>query len=301
MNETSKDISGLEPEIVDACLVCGSLSTVVDRWASEYRSLRPPYSIVRCLLCGFRQMSPRPSALHFARYYAGLSCPLLEEYGNITGFYSDESGLRSKQYEWDLKIFDANLERGARLLEVGCWTGDFLALAQQRGYSVTGVEPSVSAAEIARARTTATIHVGDIEHLGSEPNCYDAVYASHVLEHLYEPKAALAKIWECLRPGGILIAEVPCEYASARGMVSRLFRRSGIPTPGSSSVHHTCFYDRSTLARLVRGAGVWSDVRVTGRDDDTFVGEDSGSIRMRLRRVAYQLTDWPNVRVIARR
>ena len=46
---------------------------------------------------------------------------------------------------------------GRKLLEVGCGTGDFLAFAQEHGFSVVGTEPSDEAAQLAASRHL-TVH-----------------------------------------------------------------------------------------------------------------------------------------------
>lgn len=44
---------------------------------------------------------------------------------------------------------------------------------------------------------------------GIDAESYDTVYASHVLEHMVDPVAALAEWWRVVKPGGHLIVAVP--------------------------------------------------------------------------------------------
>jgi SAM-dependent methyltransferase len=51
---------------------------------------------------------------------------------------------------------------------------------------------------------------GDATYVaGIEPNTYDFVYTSHLLEHLFYPVVAIKRWWEILKPGGYLIIVVP--------------------------------------------------------------------------------------------
>jgi SAM-dependent methyltransferase len=44
---------------------------------------------------------------------------------------------------------------------------------------------------------------------GMPDNFFQTIYASHVLEHLHDPKTALQNWWRICRPGGLIIILVP--------------------------------------------------------------------------------------------
>ena len=46
---------------------------------------------------------------------------------------------------------------------------------------------------------------------------FDFVYASHCLEHMRDPRAAIAQWWELVRPGGVLFVIVPDEDLYEQG------------------------------------------------------------------------------------
>ena len=59
------------------------------------------------------------------------------------------------------------------------------------------------------------------------PRDYDAAVLLHVLEHLFEPDAALQKVARRIRPGGVLIGgERPWPWPSQPSL-----RTNGIPGP----------------------------------------------------------------------
>lgn len=54
---------------------------------------------------------------------------------------------------------------------------------------------------------------------------YDAVHSSHCLEHMHDPRAALAEWWALLRAGGHLVVVVPHEDLYEQGIWPSLFNR----------------------------------------------------------------------------
>ena len=54
-----------------------------------------------------------------------------------------------------------------------------------------------------------SIIAGDLQALNMESNLFDLVVASHVFEHIAEPRNAAKECFRILRPGGVLAIEVP--------------------------------------------------------------------------------------------
>jgi SAM-dependent methyltransferase len=90
------------------------------------------------------------------------------------------------------------LPRGARVLDVGAGTGRLVAALRQAGYDARGIDASPRSAAVERA----SIEEHDDAGL-------DAVVMWHVLEHLAEPAAALARVRGWLRPGGVVLIGTP--------------------------------------------------------------------------------------------
>lgn len=108
----------------------------------------------------------------------------------------------------------------ARLLDVGCGTGALLALAAEAGWTVTGIEMSPPLAALAREKLPgAQIYQADLlsPHL-SDFLSFEAVMALDVLEHVLNPRAALARLFDWTAPGGRLILHTP----NAASLRSRL-------------------------------------------------------------------------------
>jgi SAM-dependent methyltransferase len=174
----------------------GGLSPEAFRPSSdEYGQLDAP--VVSCVACGHRTVEAPPDAAALTDAYAGAvdEVTLVEEPGQVA---TADLGL----VEIEKQVTPG------RLLDVGCWTGSFLVAAQDRGWKVTGVEPSAWAADRARARGV-EVHQCELADAPLEPGSFDAVVSCDVLEHLEDPGAAVARFAELLAPGGVLYLTVP--------------------------------------------------------------------------------------------
>ncbi len=100
---------------------------------------------------------------------------------------------------------------GARaVLDVGCGAGENARLIAALGAAVDGVTLSEAEAAIARPHLR-SVHLHNLEG-GLPPEMtgpYDAVTASHVLEHICFPEALLRDVRARLAPGGVFIVAIP--------------------------------------------------------------------------------------------
>ena len=103
------------------------------------------------------------------------------------------------------------LDRTGSLLDVGCGRGELLRTAREQGWTVIGVEPSRSFADQAARYSGAEVRRNSLECCGFEPESFDAVVLSGVLEHLYTPNETMAEIARILKPGGLVFIDVPNE------------------------------------------------------------------------------------------
>jgi ubiquinone/menaquinone biosynthesis C-methylase UbiE len=102
---------------------------------------------------------------------------------------------------------------GARLLDVGCGTGDDVrALAERVGSvgRVVGVDVSESMVAEAAARSEGStlpveFHLGDASALEYDDASFDGCRADRVFQHLSDPTSALAELMRVCRPGGRIV------------------------------------------------------------------------------------------------
>jgi SAM-dependent methyltransferase len=148
------------------------------------------FRVVRCAACGFVYVTPRGSGQVFDNLAGGAA----RRDASVANAPIYARGLR--------RLAAAGLPAGARLLDLGCARGDFLAYAGGAGYEAVGVDLSPALADEARGRGF-TVHTGDLRALDLPP--VDAVTLWDVIEHVDDPLAVLAACRRTVRPGGLLL------------------------------------------------------------------------------------------------
>ena len=130
----------------------------------------------------------------------------------------------------------------AEVLEIGTGQGAMSARIAER-VRYDGVEADAVAASVARPRVEARggqLRVGSVDELVGT-RTYQAICAFEVLEHVEDDRAALARWYRWLRPGGRLVLSVPSQP-----------HRFG---PWDVAVGHHRRYDGDDLAAKLAEAG----------------------------------------------
>lgn len=95
-------------------------------------------------------------------------------------------------------------EKGA-LLDIGAGTGDFLAIAKDSGWKITGIEPNENAKKLAVSK--GVLFEKDIESIDNQ--LFDVITMWHVLEHVPDVTHQIKELKRLLKPNGTIIIAVP--------------------------------------------------------------------------------------------
>ena len=105
-------------------------------------------------------------------------------------------------------INDHNDQYG-KILDLGCFCGVFLNEASQAGWECYGIEPLIMPAIYARGNYNLNVITDTLRNDSYSPEFFDVVTTFQVFEHLIFPDEELRKIQRILKPGGLLMIEVP--------------------------------------------------------------------------------------------
>jgi SAM-dependent methyltransferase len=235
-----------------ACVLCGEKeSHVVVSGIRDWEYGFPgEFEHRRCARCGVVQLHPFPELPELIQAYEV----------DYHGYAS--AGDKGPLYQLLYKAGDAALRRhlgrhlrpGAKVLDVGCGSGEMLARLRALGIEdLNGIDFSERAVALARDRGI-NAYRGTFADYPAEPQSHDALFMNNYLEHTLDPAAELRKARDLLRPGGMLFGEVPNFDSVDRALFGRFWG-------GNHAPRHTFQFSPGTLAAQLRAAG-FTDVRV---------------------------------------
>ena len=279
------------------CRVCGSHGVVVYEHLSDRLFGAPgSWTMVRCddRECRTHWLNPEPTASDLPKLYdsyythsdagpkAGRSLPRAVakrvrdaihhayhhvRFGYGSGRPSPTARLLAAvpginphwRADLDFGAFYLPAKPNGRMLEIGCGGGTMLQAMKGRGWQVTGIDFDLQAVDNARAKGLDVFH-GDLFDQEFAPASFDAILMSHVIEHLPDPAATLARCHALLGSGGRLVLVTP-------NVVGRLHDQYGSDWRGLEPPRHLTIFSRNSLERICRDAGFSQvDVKSTIRD-----------------------------------
>ena len=216
----------------------------------------PEAEVRRCGACGLVFLWPRPSADALAHYY---ETRYRDDYGDLPAEkrYLEDLGEARRRVERLLPLLD----RGIRVLEIGCGSGAFLDAVRPYVEQLQGVEPDRDAKTWIEKRLGLPV-VSELEVLRQQETTFDLVVMFHVLEHLSAPVSFLRSLEELLRVGAKVVIEVP-------NVDDSLVSPYGIPAYQRFYYQkaHLLYFSADTLARTLDRSGFGAEIRGVQRYD----------------------------------
>ncbi len=240
------------------------------------QSLRPYFRIrgwafARCRGCGHR--------FGLAEGGGPAAPEELYQEGEYAGFREDRV-FQAAVRERVRADFVPRLPPGAKVLDVGCGNGEFLAAAAEAGFEAHGIDLSEAAAQMCRARGLRAVSGDFLTAALDAP--FDAITMWDVIEHLPDPVSFVRRAAGLLRPGGVLVMKTPFVGDSAFRFLALVPRLAG---PVLQAPAHIQFFTPRSMELLGRNGGF-------GRVEQRRLGgmRDSGtpaSLARRVRRKLY--------------
>jgi SAM-dependent methyltransferase len=219
------------------------------------------FSYVKCLSCGLVQINPQPNAKEVRRRYG-------EDHGEDYLAYelaNEAAFLRLQElaledagfYGLEKRLLKPEREKAPApsVLDIGCATGALLARLGERGWLTYGVEISAFQAEYARRERKLELWTEPLEADNFPEESFDAVLASHLIEHLNRPESLVKEVHRILKKSGRFFVTTP----NAAGFQSRFFREKW----RSAIFDHLYLFSVKTLPALLSRNGFRVEKLVT--------------------------------------
>lgn len=223
-----------------ACRTCGSHRVTrlgrlpdVDVFAGQrLPAPLPGGALLRCRDCGFVFRAPLLEPAAYAALYAGGGTEVWEQHAEREDFR---------------RVCAAIGDAPQDVLDVGCYTGDLLAMLPPACRRF-GIEPNPGAAARAAARGV-TIVAQRWDELGADGPRFDVIVNCDVIEHVPDPRAFLATLAGRLKPGGRLLVTTGNAEAWPWRLAGARFWYAWFP-------EHISFVGPRWLRRMAPAAGL---------------------------------------------
>lgn len=224
-------------ETLSACPLCGSADLTPWAAASDALMRRADhvFRYARCRACDLLFQQERPTETTAGYFYEGDYGPYLRGKKKkhparalrklATRLAERVSGEKAAARAIDQRRSAQLMTAGACVLDFGCGGGRFLDACKARfGVRTVGMDfnPSLFASLRQRGHEAVQASAEGWAQIGDDS--FDLVVMSHVLEHVYHPRAVLAQAHRVLKPGGVLNVALPNpDGYSAKTYASRWF------------------------------------------------------------------------------
>jgi SAM-dependent methyltransferase len=182
---------------MDHCRLCNSTEMALILSGLQTR-LGEMYSLKKCKTCAFITTHPLPKPRVLKLYY---DRDYWQPHGGKT------AGLLDTLYKLRMlgiiKTIKKLVPNGGLVLDWGAGDGSLLRLLEAEGFKGYGID-TYSVGSRDQKMINSSIHDAPFQN-----HFFDAITCFHVLEHIDQPVSSIKRAMELLKPGGILVLEVP--------------------------------------------------------------------------------------------
>ncbi len=166
-----------------------------------------------------------------------------------------------------LPIFGKYLTKEQAIIEAGCGAGKWVVYLGKRGYDIVGVDNNrLGLSKLKNYYSRAKAKFGDVRRLPFPDKNFDVYISLGVVEHFIDgPQAALKDAFRIVKPGGLVIVEVPFDnpLRRFRRLLGRLKFWRRRPKDWEFYEYH---YTKSELKQFMLQAG-FIDLKFFPKDD----------------------------------
>lgn len=211
----------------------------------------PEQHFYRCAACDSIYLYPPLNAAEETRFYKEeFENYMSERSGQDMDWTGPEKHFQSNQREVSrrLPFLQPYLKHKSHTLEIGCSSGFMLSALQKEGMDVCGLDPSGGFIDYVRAKGIKVF--SDLQELkkNHKPS-FDLIIHYYVLEHISDPVEFLNEYLKLLKPGGVMVFEVPC----VSDPLIELYHVGPFEKFYWSVAHHW-YFNKTSMAQILKKA-----------------------------------------------
>ncbi len=204
------------------------------------------FDYYKCVNCRLVSTIPYPSDKQIKKHYADGF-----KNGNYK-FLRDFSDQYRAVYKQLADILENSFEdksfESKKILDVGCFTGDFLEILQQRGADVYGLELQPEAVKLANKKLPGRVKKVDLNNYKLTPSRFDAVSLLGVIEHVLDPPQLIRQCRSVLKKNGVIIIQTPNSSSFLAKALGKLW-------PPYSPVEHIHICGHRSMQKVLSESG----------------------------------------------
>ncbi len=214
---------------------------------------RPEHKFWHCDTCDAIYLFPIPSVeeeqyfyeKEFEKFMASRSGDERDWSGAERHIQTNQDQVRRR---W--KFLEPHMQPGMELLEIGCSSGFMMDAFREFGMKCTGIEPSSVFIDYLKEKQYEVYSSLDEFRASAQARAFDVIVHFFVFEHIRDPYTFLRETVALLKPGGRLIAEIPC----ANDPLTSLYTIPAFEKFYWSIAHHY-YYTPKSLAHVLDELG----------------------------------------------
>lgn len=154
-------------------------------------------------------------------------------------------------------VLESIAKARGKILDLGCGAGAFTAALKdyRPDFNLIGLDLSKKAIRLAKQKHKEIGFIqAKVDKIPFKKNSFEVVTGNHLIEHLDDPKRALAEIYRVLKPKGIFWSSVPLE-GDWLSLVKWLGFLKKFKENRNKYLDHKQLFDKKKYLRLLEEAG----------------------------------------------
>lgn len=211
-----------------ACIICDS-----DREKYKFRYMSTNF--YQCQGCGLIRTLPFPSEEQINTHYLNKFVK-----GNYRTMLQNME-MYKEQYRKYIRLIQGHTGSLAKkkILDIGCFTGEFLDIAREKGAITYGIEFQNEAASIASEKHDNRVKNCSLSDAEFDER-FDVVTLFGLIEHLTDPQVLLKQITKWVIDGGLIVIQTPNTGSAFSCLLGKLW-------PPYTPVEHIHYFSHKNI------------------------------------------------------